>query len=463
MYGGQKNVLIADSDPDYIWLLKMDPKAKLRPPLIAGNEREVIELLEKKASRLSAIFLNPNMPALPGSKMFEAITRHCPAAPVFYVAHRDQNTSMETSGVAIRRILQKPVSYSDLLRIARLYTDVFDPEAALQVAAQNKDQIGQVVQLENSMVSPIRAEQFVAGTNSFFDVYTLAGPGSYKKIVQAGEQIRIEQLRLAEGGLPMPLFLRRDSHEHYLRYCDHIVSLLLKKNGVPQPLKSGFLFNQGEETLAFIRQNGLTGAGIQYARRWIENVRTMSGFLLMENPDLFLQVLFDNQSFSSEVLAVLISFMLCKRLGLYSDRSLEVVGLATLLQNIGLADDQRQIPGTDLNQLSEEERHRYQQHPLQSAALLRGLEDLDPAVIQAVEQHHERKGKKGFPQVLAVHLIGRISEVVGFSDELALYLKQKKSLANLKNLYAWEMNVTHGFSIQLAEAFRELVAKKGDK
>jgi HD-GYP domain-containing protein (c-di-GMP phosphodiesterase class II) len=85
--------------------------------------------------------------------------------------------------------------------------------------------------------------------------------------------------------------------------------------------------------------------------------------------------------------------------------------------------------------------------------MLRQIRGVEPVVIQAVEQHHERRSRKGFPYRLGSGNINRVSEIIGISDEF-VHLIGKCKVDGSDPFKLMESTVFHGFSSPVITAFQ---------
>ena len=81
----------------------------------------------------------------------------------------------------------------------------------------------------------------------------------------------------------------------------------------------------------------------------------------------------------------------------YAAGELETLALAALLYDVGMLEVPSQIlerPET----LGEDDLGRIRCHPEAGATLLKGLQGLDPVVVQVALEHHERSDGSGYPR-----------------------------------------------------------------
>ncbi|MGE4262921.1 MAG: HD-GYP domain-containing protein [Desulfovibrio sp.] len=123
---------------------------------------------------------------------------------------------------------------------------------------------------------------------------------------------------------------------------------------------------------------------------------------------------FDEYTYTHSINVSLLAILLGKHLGLDKPALLKL-GLAGMYHDVGKA----RIPETILNKpgkLTEAEFQVMKGHPLEGYKLMAGQKDLDPEILRAVVEHHERADGTGYPRALTGEAIGRFSRIVAVVD-----------------------------------------------
>lgn len=123
---------------------------------------------------------------------------------------------------------------------------------------------------------------------------------------------------------------------------------------------------------------------------------------------------FDEYTYTHSINVSLLAILLGKHLGLDKPALLKL-GLAGMYHDVGKA----RIPETILNKpgkLTEAEFQVMKAHPLEGYKLMAGQKDLDPEILRAVVEHHERADGTGYPRALSGKAIGRFSRIVAVVD-----------------------------------------------
>lgn len=449
-------ILIADTDLDYISSLRVDPQAQQFPPILNTNVKDVSENLSQAKRSYSAIVLSPDLAAPNSVPLIRLALKHLPAVPIFYLANKSAVglSAKDLECLTIRKVIVKPASYSEIVRTVEGTRPLFDADAAIRIANDNLDRLDSDSQDEESSFVPILARQFLSGSTSLFDLYVRLGKNRFLKILQAGDAFDAARVNeYLKKGIDN-FYLRKEAQENYLRYCDHLSAVTVNKPGIPENVKAGFVLNYGEETMRFLSQSGVTPASIDYARQYVDRTRDLAERISGQNGSQLRGILSDAMAFEHGVGLTMIGALLAEELKFQSDKTVQTVGLACLLHDIGLQGESEVLRDEDEAKMTAEERARYRLHPLKGAKLLEAVKGIDPTVIQAVLQHHERRDRLGFPHQLGANSINRVSEIVGISDEFIRLLHLASQNPHLDPLEQMKLKVFPLFSAGVVEAFR---------
>ena len=123
---------------------------------------------------------------------------------------------------------------------------------------------------------------------------------------------------------------------------------------------------------------------------------------------------FDEYTYTHSINVSILAVLLGKHLDLDKPALLKL-GLAGMYHDVGKA----KIPESILNKpgkLSESEFQAMKAHPLEGYRIMRGQADLDPEILRAVVEHHERHDGSGYPRGLKAQDIGRFSRIIAVVD-----------------------------------------------
>lgn len=385
-----------------------------------------------------------------------------PAVPIYFIAPKGiVNLSPEDlSCLTIRRVLDKSMSYSEIVKVVEKSNQQFDAEEAIRVARMNKDAVNSHSSDDEAAFVPILAKQFLSGRVSLFDLYVKLGSSRFLKILQAGDAFDGARVNEYLGKGVVNFYLRKEAQESYLQYCDQIGSVAIQKVGVPDGIKSSFVMNHGEQTMQYLLHSGVNMSSVNYARTYVGRTRDLVERLSGQGAQPLKSLQSDLLLFEHGVSMTMLGSILAREMKFHSEKSVESVGLACMLHDIGLIGQAEVIRNEDEGLMTPSQIADYHRHPLVGAQMLEKVRGISAAVIQAVTQHHERKDRMGFPHQLGAGNINCIAEIIGICDEYLKLLKQEKERGFLDIKETMENRVFPLFSEQIVEAFRASLWKK---
>jgi response regulator RpfG family c-di-GMP phosphodiesterase len=347
-------------------------------------------------------------------------------------------------------------SLQEILKIVAPLAISFKASEAL--AQASNDPLHSEVSKEDSEFSSVRARDFLSGSQVIFDLYVRLGNGKYLKLLQAGDAFTVERL---EGYLEKGVthfYLRKETQEEYLRFCDHLASSILKIQKVPLHVQTAQILNHGEQVMGFFQNQGLSPLNMDYAKKFLANVGELLKRMDLEGNELFEGFFQDVAAYEHGVGTTMLASVLAEYLEIQMDKPLQIVGVAGMFHDIGL----QELPEALRDEgrigmggsLSPQERILYQSHPKRGGEILSRLRGIEAGAIQAVEQHHMRTRGPGFPERNGIAPMNRVAEMIGISDEMNLLLKRKQADPSVEILMELERKVFPNFSRQITYAFR---------
>lgn len=457
----QRTVLIVDPDISFLGSLQSDPKASHIPPLVARTGKDAQLIIADKNKAFGAIFVNLCV-TTPGDgpggiSVIRFAHQHRPATPIFVIYDGSPTlTPEELKHLAIHRAMAKPITYTEMIEIIGPQIFFFNPDMMLEGTKRSTDTVDTEMHEEDSTFLAIRAADFLAGSKSFFDVYVRLAMGKYIKILQAGDHFSAERVSNYIKKGVTHFYLRKEAQQNYLTYCDQITTRLLQTQKAPIHIKMTQTLNHGQETLSFLKHQGLSDSHLQYASSFMRNVQVLIRQLDLTQVDTLQSFWSDLTSYEHGISTAMIASLLAKQFGIHTDRPVQIVGISSMLHDIGLQSMSVELHDEDESKMTSKQKELYYTHPLVGASILKNIRTIDPAVVQAVIQHHERRSKKGFPAKIGAGAINRIAEIVGISDEFVRLIKTLNQNKNINPLDEAEKKIFDGFSQPVVEAFKKI-------
>lgn len=293
-------ILIVDSDLDYFSTLAEQQTSKRLPIIMASNASEADTIIANSEWNFTGIFVNPAAAEPGGIAVFRSAFKHRPATPVYLLTEQGKPQLLveeDLRRLGVKHTLEKEtLGYDQLLELAnpvslseQVQEAVKKAEVALVPPGDTVD--GRTVdeksvEGDQNFIS-IRAEDFLGTGQTIFDVFVRIAPGKYICLVKAGDGLSIEQLEkyLMKG--VTRFYLRKEIHTQYLALCDHLTTTLLKELEVSLEVKASQTMLQGEETLNFLKDRGISDENLRYASSFVTNVCTLVDQVKLSRLDVF--------------------------------------------------------------------------------------------------------------------------------------------------------------------------------
>lgn len=452
-------LLIADADLEFLDSIKADPLAKENPPILTSSGKEAQLALANEQNVFSGIFVNPTVSRPAGISVIRFARLYRPATPVYLLIDQENPFSpAELKHLRIEEVLKKPMKFENFSNKVTHRVRSFDSKSALEVSTKLKQDDKATVNLDDpdGYIS-IRADDFLPGTISFFDVFVRLESGRFLKLLEAGDSFSVERLNGYLSKNVKYFYIRKEMQQHYLAYCDSLATAILQNvNPGMTNIAVSQTMNHGEETMKFLELRGLDSANLQYAADFLANVYTLVDKLELNQNPVINQFMKDLASYEHGVGVTVIASVLARGMNLTSANPIETVGMASLLHDIGLKALNLSIPYEDEYGLTDAQIKVFHTHPSVGADILKGVKGLKPIVSQAVLQHHERRNKKGYPSRIGAGSLSMVGELIGLSDEYFNLILKAKDNPKIDINKEMKANITGLFSPQLVSEFSKI-------
>lgn len=440
--------LIVDPNIQFLDTMKADSKS-FGEPRTASTGRDAQRMLADLKIRISAVFVNPTVVDPSGISVIRCAHLHRPTVPVFILYDdKEPFTEAEARGLGVREMIKKPVTLIQLLERCGSNVMIFDPK---DLKPDLSHAVNSEQSIEDSKFIPIRAEDFLGGSVSFFDLYVRLNPNKYLKLLQAGDLFQIERVKTYLTKGVMHFYLKKDAQAQYMAFCDKIASSLVRNASAPEDMVATHVLNHGEETLKFFQTQGISEVKLQYASNFLKNTLDLVNRLDPGRQPILKGFLNDLTTYEHGIGVTIIASLLLPMLEVVSVPTVETVGFASLFHDIGMTG--MGFKDEDEQKMTPEEVKKFRTHPTVGAEMLEKIKALNSSVIQGVAQHHERRNKKGFPEQLGGS-ISLVAELVGISDEFLKIVTRIKSGEKFDLQAELQHRIFDCFSPKLVNTFK---------
>ncbi|PIP93386.1 MAG: hypothetical protein COW00_06680 [Bdellovibrio sp. CG12_big_fil_rev_8_21_14_0_65_39_13] len=469
------NILLADPEVNSLFEVINEMKTKNCEFSLVDNGAAAQKEIRDHKTKFDIIFLSPDITKPSGLSVIKFAHQFAPGIPLFIMTSLSSTPDREVDLVdaGVSGMIAKPFGATQMMNALGPLFKSFDEGSVLELSKKFDDKVDEELEGKDQEFVAIQAKYFVSGSKCLFDVYVKLRENKFVKILQGGDPFEPERLLgyLKKG--VEHFFIRKEAQEAYVSYCDKVSSAILKVEQIPLDKKFSLLFNQCESTLNTLVELGVNNETIAYSQRFTRNSIELLNHLGKKHDGIG-KLLKDLTQFEHSSAVVLLAGMFAKELGVETGKSLETLGLACMLHDIGLYLVQEQeeevISKSNKRFRSEEEieerlkdpkcfaeekknlSHLLEKHAKWAVDYLSEVEGVNPVVMQIIAHHHAYDEKeKGTWSGGTIH---PMAEILALSDRLVKLLKKFQqtgaSKEYLKNALQSTMSV---FPMRIQEVF----------
>lgn len=438
------SILIVDKDSQFAKALQSDATGKPVKPVIVDSGKEAQALVSDKTQDFLAVFINSSTTDCKGVSVIRCVHTQRPLTPIFLLYEKDSPapfSPQDLKQLGVRKVLSKPLEYSQLIELVAPSTLGFDSKVALRKAKENPDKLNEESQSSHDSFEPIRAQDFLSGATALFDLYVGLKSGRFVKILQAGDSFSTERLQEYLGKGITHFYIKKDVQKEYIDFCDQLVKQLAKREQIPTKIKVAQTQHLGTQVYNFLKERGIDEVNLRYASGFIDHVRTLTSQLKLDQSDAFAELSQNISVYQHSVGTTMLSSMLAKALEVDLPRPAQILGIASMFHDIS----------SSKSTLSLEESEAEEHHSTKSADIVRNVRGVEPLAIQAIEQHHFHKEKKSRTSLIK---ISKMAEIIGICDEFDRLMRLQPTWTISEISAHFEKEIFDHFSRQIVYAFR---------
>lgn len=412
----------------------------------AHTEEAAMDYIEASDIYFSAIFLNHEVKTC--LNLIKRMHEKRAGTPIYvFEDEKHGHMNLESEKLAIHEKLKKPV---DIGNILKLITPIIDDIEAIRT-----DDGG--VTCEDYIAVPI--ENYLCGSKSFFDLFIRLSSGKYIKLLNKGDQFSIERLSPYLNKGVDRFYLRKDSLDEYVGYCDLILKKIESTELVSSEIKFSHSLHFSDVLLQRLNGMRVNPREIEFASNIVNStLRLVENTKLIQNRDIsayMKDIVLKDHAIGTTILSALIM----KPLGIESSKIQKLVGMAAFFHDLGMLEAGsriNEIESTPVEKLSPEDRDLYINHAHKGATILAQATETNSVILQAIRQHHERRNGYGLGGCVKKSDITPMAEIVGICDEFMHVLRESTLNHRVDPLQKMKVRVFDQFSFITIQAFSNI-------
>ncbi len=258
------------------------------------------------------------------------------------------------------------------------------------------------------------------------------------------------------------LFVNYKSKGKYQTYIEKNLDKILEDRNIPEDKKAGILYETSQTLMQDVLENPEYGENIKRSQDLVGNT---VGYILRGQAafrNLLTISSFDYYTYTHSVNVCTFAVALAQQLGHKDEEYLNELGIGALLHDVGKSKISERILNKR-SSLSTMEYELMKKHPKMGVEILAQTDMISAGSYYPVLQHHERGGKKGYPNNLDLHEMHEYSRIVAVVDTFdamttaRVYQKAMETFPTLKIMFS----LRDEFDEKILEAFATLMGPDG--
>ncbi len=399
--------LYIHSNPELLQRLKKHSKNR---GYFFATLAEAVPVVSDPKTSLSGVYFSPEDVSFSAFRFLEILIAHRPATPVFLFQNQLAGQPLLgkdfLSSLHVRGVFNEDTAFEHL--IAPLLSVRSYPESTERHGVKRDVMPGYV---------SIPSSDFFSVTQVTYDLFTIDESKKIILFLGTGAKIEPEYLKrlIARNG---QILVREEDIQRIRVKLQRRREYFFDDTDFPHEWKSSELMVNARALIQEMKRLGVT-------EHLVENAESMLGDLYKSIHQVsgnftghLSQLLEKAGKCDRSVFCAGYAMLVCKQLKYERIASVEILGVASVLQDISLFD----TPFGDLSDkkpsaLTPEEREYYLKHPAKSSDLLSRNADLPAVTLQVIHQHHERRDRTGFPEQLGGPQIHPMAEILSLVNE----------------------------------------------
>lgn len=396
----------------------------------------------------SGVFLNPGDTSFSAFRFIEVTLTHRPALPIFLFESK-LSTSQDTSqriinNIHVRGVFSGAENYNTL--IAPIKNNI-ESEYARGRAPES-------LQKPGFTILPI--SDFYTGTFYPYDMFILDPITSGMNLfAQKNAPIDVAYLNQAAAQAQF-LYVRDEDVQRNKTELKAAQSSFLDSNDYPTNWKIAETMASARNVLNEMKNAGMNEQLVEYTQGMLGDLFKLISRIDSDEGSISNMIEKAKQCDRS-VFCASYSMLVCKQLRFEKTATLEILGLASVLQDISLY----RTPFGDLSEklqsdLPPEQLAFYLKHPTLSADTVAHHTDVPQVTLQVVRQHHERKDKSGFPNRIGGNQLHPMAEILSLINSY-YEISKAHSDDDAKVITDLQKSVFPHYSENVVSAFKQVL------
>jgi hypothetical protein len=414
--------------------------------LVTSSLVQALQWVTNPEVAVSGIYFSPDDASFSAFRFLEITLTHRPAIPIFlFESQLSENREAATrimKNAHVKGVFQGMEPYSVL--VSSLKVNV-------QSTNEPRTKLSPESKFNGYLAQPI--SDFYTGSSFVFDVFI---PEKNELVLFGAKDSPIDADYLKKAAFSTQfLYIREEAVEKSKTDIKDFQKGFIDNPDLSSSWKTAEMMVGAKGVLTEMKSSGMNEQLVEYTQNMLSDLFRLIARIESDEGSMS-NMIEKAKECDRSVFCASYSMLVCKQLKFEKTATLEILGLASVLQDISLY----RTPFGDLSEklpkaLNEEEMKFYVQHPTLSADVVSHHTDVPQVTLQVVRQHHERKDKSGFPHRVGGSQLHPMAEILSLIN--SYYEITKSSHDDAHTIAELQKEVFPHFSENVVVAFKQVL------
>ena len=422
--------------------------------LVTTSMVQALQWITNSEYVISAVFVSPDDTSFSTFRFLEITLTHRPVLPIFLfeptIAQNYEAMQKIMKNTHVRGVYSGSESFATL--VSTLAENIYKSEPVRKDAPADLKKAG-------FLALPI--SDFFTVSQYPYDVFILDPPDHMNLFAQKATEIDPMYLNRATS-LSQFLYVKENDVSQTKQSLSQTRANFIDQD-LPFNWKTSEVMANARDVLNEMKSAGMNEQLVEYTQSMLGDLFKLISKIDSDEGSIY-GMIDKARRCDRSVFCASYSILICKQLGFERTATLEILGLASVLQDIALYRTPfGDLSDKTLSSLAEEERGTYAQHPVLSADLVAHHTDVPHVTLQVIRQQHERKDKSGFPNRVGgnqLHPMGEILSLINSYYEVSKAITEDAQIIQelQKNIFPhYSDNIIQAFKIVLGNILKDKI------
>lgn len=410
--------------------------------IIASSLSHGAKLVVDPNTQLKAIYINPNDPSFSALQFLELSLLHRPATPIFLIDSEGELSNSSQRSFFEQHHIQGFFSGDESFQD---YHSKFHYSDSVKAPELSRREIKQS-QHPGFIAVPIL--DFLHTAHYLFDVFLEGDAGKLSLFATAGSPVEPEYLTKAmeQAGW---FYVNESSIREIREKIRNTQREMSYSSTFPVSWKTAETLYKAKTLLQELQSATLSDSVVNNTHELLGEVfQVVSQLQAIQDSEKLSKFIDQAKECDRNIACVTLSILMCKSLKFEKNAIVEILGLASLFQDISLFNSPfGNLSEIEFQLMTPEAQAYYLKHPTHSADLLAQNTSIPDVTLQVIRQHHEKKDRTGFPGKIGGMQLHPMAEILSLINE---FIDQ-----NPQDLAA-ENEIYRHYSDRIVVAFKQI-------